>query len=445
MLKKFLFFLTLATLLHSCSSEDDTMSSLDESIHSTIEGAYEADNRWIYEQMNHHYLWREDLPDSLSCDYTSDPVTFYYSLLSAKDRFSYCERNTSYTGPIDQSHYGFEYQMYENHRGEKLLQVLYITSEFLKKQTLHRGDWLRELNTSSQRSDIKLYERGEIKGNTFIPFDTLTVELNIWGNPQSTVYMDTIYSINNKKIGYLCYLEYDNTRDLEKSIKKFYQENIDELILDLRYNPGGYVSTCRYLCNSIVPANAYEMLFQQRRYNDILTEELKEETGEEMSKEYYSTPSRPENTLGTKLYGLDLSRLYVLTSQYTASASEANIVCLRPYMDVFIIGEQTYGKGVGSYTIRDSRYKYQLQPITSQYYNAKMETTPNEGIKPDIEVPGGYDTALKELGDINEPLLATALNLILEKDIQPIPFTRSTNPMWKAISTPSFFKLLPEY
>ncbi len=445
MLKKFLFFLTLATMLHSCSSEDDTMSSLDESIQSTIEGAYEADNRWIYEQMNYHYLWREDLPDSLSCDYTTDPVTFYYSLLSAKDRFSYCERNTSYTGPIDQLHYGFEYQMYENHCGEKLLQVLYITSENLKKQNLHRGDWLRELNALSQRNDIKLYERGEIRENTFIPLDTLTVELNIWGNTQNTVYMDSIYFINGKKIGYLCYLEYDNTRDLEKSIKKFYQENIDELILDLRYNPGGYVSTCLYLCNSIVPANAYGMIFQQRRYNDILAEELKKETGEEMSKEYYSTPSQQGNTLGTKLYGLDLNRLYVLTSQYTASASEANIICLRPYMDVFIIGEQTYGKGVGSYTIRDSRYKYQLQPITSQYYNAKMETTPNEGIKPTVEIPGGYDTSLKELGDINEPLLATALNLILERDIQLVPSTRTTNPTWNAINKPSFFKLLPEY
>ena len=77
-------------LIYSCSS-DNTELLLEEQ--TVKEGVYAGDNQWIYEQMNHYYLWREDLPDSLSCDYTTDPVTFYKALLSSKDRFSYCTRN----------------------------------------------------------------------------------------------------------------------------------------------------------------------------------------------------------------------------------------------------------------------------------------------------------------------------------------------------------------
>lgn len=77
--------LTLITF-NSCSSDSD-ISLPDEPAKVPVIGVYTKENQWIYEQMNHYYLWREDLQDSLSCDYTTDPVTFYKALLSPKDRF----------------------------------------------------------------------------------------------------------------------------------------------------------------------------------------------------------------------------------------------------------------------------------------------------------------------------------------------------------------------
>lgn len=129
-----------------------------------------------------------------------------------------------------------------------------------------------------------------------------------------------------------------------------------------------------------------------------------------------------------------------MTSQNTASASEATIVCLRPFMDVIVIGEQTYGKGVGSWTISEKQYKYMLHPIIMRYYNASMETTPDDGIPANWEVKGGYETIKQELGDMNEPLLATALSCI--KNEAPYPSiitlqTRSTGLI--PVGKPSFF------
>lgn len=145
---------------------------------------------------------------------------------------------------------------------------------------------------------------------------------------------------------------------------------------------------------------------------------------------------------------MNLNRVFVLTSKNSASASEAAIIGMRPFMDVIIIGEQTYGKGVGSWTIRDNRYKYQLQPITMRYYNALMETTPDDGLPVDYYIPDGYSTSKKELGDTSEPLLATALNLILGKgDVDKNRAGNTKNVEWNAmqeIGSPSFFRIFPE-
>ena len=111
-------------------------------------------------------------------------------------------------------------------------------------------------------------------------------------------------------------------------------------------------------------------------------------------------------------------------------------------MDVILIGEQTYGKGVGSWTIRDNRFKYQIQPITMRYHNANMESTPDDGIPVDFFIEDGYSTSKKELGDINEPLLKKALSIINEgnsvsksKEIEYLPNIYNI----KQLGNPSFF------
>lgn len=113
-------------------------------------------------------------------------------------------------------------------------------------------------------------------------------------------------------------------------------------------------------------------------------------------------------------------------------------------MDVILIGEQTYGKGVGSWTIRDNRFKYQIQPITMRYHNANMESTPDDGIPVDYLIEDGYSTSKKELGDINEPLLNKALSIINEgnnanksKEIENSPNIDNI----KQIGNPSYFKI----
>lgn len=309
-----------------------------------------------------------------------------------------------------------------------------MTSKDLRTKKLRRGDWLQKVSVSD--NSTVTFARGKIGTDIFQPIDTLVVEASGWGQKQNTVYLDSIYLVNNFKIGYLCYLEFDDIKELEAPIKRFYDADIDELILDLRYNPGGYVRTCRYLCNSIVPEQGYNQIFQQCIYNDRVSREYLVEFGSCLTKDYYEVPTNGNgHTFGSEIYGLKLKKLYILTSKNTASASEATIVCLRPYMDVIVIGERTYGKGVGSWTISERRYKYELHPIIMRYYNASMETTPEDGIPVNVEIAGGYETVKLELGDINEPLLAAALRCIKKEG--------SSTSIVEGVTRTEYSKLIP--
>lgn len=109
---------------------------------------------------------------------------------------------------------------------------------------------------------------------------------------------------------------------------------------------------------------------------------------------------------------LNLTNVYVLTSGGTASASELTIDCLRRYISVITVGEETYGKFVGSNTIYDSPTMYSsagrnlshnwaLQPITFAYYNKDRiapELGPKEGYQLNTRCcPQNMQAGLKNL------------------------------------------------
>lgn len=320
-----LVFLFVAFYLTGCS-EDSFLSDTDEIIdNSEVETLSNKDNnQWIYNQMRHHYYWNTEMPDSSTLDFTVDPAKFFTTLLSEKDRFSWCEVNRDYT------------------------------------------------------------TRGV--------------------NPGSTVSFDSVYVFNNQKIGYAIYDQFDDNADIRSFAVRMKSAKISEMILDLRYNPGGYVSTCNELASFFVPTEHLGKLFQQQYYNKTITKEKAEKYHNNgVDSVYLKSGSWYEQ------WGLNLKRLIVLSTKNTASSSEALVVGLRPYMDVVIIGTQTCGKDVGSYTIVDNNYKYLLQPITFKYYNSKMESTPEEGLIPDVIVEDDKKT---QRGNVDEALLKAALKYI---------------------------------
>ena len=112
---------------------------------------------------------------------------------------------------------------------------------------------------------------------------------------------------------------------------------------------------------------------------------------------------------------LNIQTLYVLVSQSSASASEAVINNLSPFMNVVLIGEKTEGKNVGSISFTSEAYPWMLQPITSKIYNSKRESNYANGFDADIDSDEFNERARVDfypLGDIREMMLNQTLAII---------------------------------
>ena len=208
-------------------------------------------------------------------------------------------------------------------------------------------------------------------------------------NLNDSVKLDSIYSIGGKRIGYFYYTGFDTEADVTDVILKM--KGVDELIIDVRSNPGGYVHTCTYLASLLVPTSCLGKLFYSASYNSRLGEFYKSTTGSERTYTYLL-----DNTL-VRNRSLCLKRLWILAGSGSASCSELLVNSLRPYMQVIAIGETTVGKDVGMSPLENSRCKYRFWPITFRNYNAHGNPVPMTGLVPDYPVG---DTAPAMLGDI---------------------------------------------
>ena len=219
----------------------------------------------------------------------------------------------------------------------------------------------------------------------------------------ATVLLDTIYFLNNRHIGYFVYDEFVSDADITDVVIKFKSRGVDELVVDLRENPGGLLSTCKYLASLILPVEHLGSLFCSCRYNRYLTQELIRTTGSPYEFIYFNSDNL------TRKRNLNLERVFFLVNRRSASCSELLINSLRPYMQTVLIGETTIGKDVGMKACYGSKYMYQLMPVTFRAYNASGDSIATTGIVPDI-----YEETISDiaLGNIEEPLLKRALDCI---------------------------------
>lgn len=215
----------------------------------------------------------------------------------------------------------------------------------------------------------------------------------------------------DKKIGYLVYNHFtsgpngysDRTYDeeMKKIFAGFQAQGVNEFVLDLRYNGGGYENSANMLAGLLIPEASRKKVFAV----------FSDNKGQSYSNDFCV------ETKGTAGYlKLNSNRIYILTSQSTASSSEVVINSLNPFMDVTLIGELTEGKNVGMEMQKNDKYEWIYWPITLRVTNAVNDDY-SAGFKPDIEW-NEYDLtqnptdALLPLGDPDEFMLGKAISLI---------------------------------
>ena len=246
-----------------------------------------------------------------------------------------------------------------------------------------------------------------------------------------------VFTVNDKQVAYLAYSGFDlkSVPRLVEICKYFKSKHATELILDLRYNGGGYVLTEEILASMLAPEDvvASGAHYETEEYNDEITNLLHEEGTETQS--YFRTSFKLDGkNISTADANIGLNKIYALIGPGSASASESLLIGLMPYMDITIIGEASHGKYcTGLMLDGDDIYKkvppvldnWGIYVMISVYKNSqgKNPCIPN-GLQPDYEVRDDPFSPLP-LGNMEEALTLTAVRLAAGEQL---PKTRSLEP-----------------
>jgi carboxyl-terminal processing protease len=201
------------------------------------------------------------------------------------------------------------------------------------------------------------------------------------------------------KVGYLAYHQFVgySTAQLSTAMARFGSEGIGELILDLRYNGGGSVATSRDLASMIGGARTANKLFSYLRFNSkMVANNIRLPFNMNTLANPFALPL-PEG----------LGRVIVITSGATASASELLINGLRPFVDVALVGDTTYGKPYGF--VPHDLCGTIINAVQFESLNAAGTGNFTEGFTPDCQVADDLD---RQLGDPAERRIRTALDYV---------------------------------
>ncbi|WPV00867.1 S41 family peptidase [Mucilaginibacter sp. cycad4] len=389
-----------------------------------VSGNLPASRQWILDSMQVYYYWNETLPKDPSEN--NSVTSFFKGLLNSADRFSYLddpdEIKTEYSSF---GYYGFDYALLTSATAPGTLTAtvtLVVPGSAADKAGLKRGDFFNAVNdivinntTSSEVQHI-LKQGGNIKlqlarlnAGTFINTGTLTLSALYF--TEQPVYLTKTFSSAGKKTGYVFYDAFNGVfdRNMLDSLQKLGSAGISNLIIDLRYNPGGDVSSAAKIAGVLTPTEASQtFVIYQANKNGGRSNRTFQQT---MLENDY----QPQLFSEIKSRRISPEKIIVLTTAATASSAELLINTLKPYASVIQIGQTTIGKDMASFAIADERkpalVNLVLHPLVFKLYDANGNGDYSSGLVPDYQVDEFSELPLKQFGDPADPLLNKALTL----------------------------------
>lgn len=248
---------------------------------------------------------------------------------------------------------------------------------------------------------------------------------------EETVPVAQIINTSAGPVGYMVFTSFIGPSEarLVNEIDTFATAGITELVLDLRYNGGGFLDIASELAYMIAgPSFAQGRVFEQLEFNDKhpTTNPV---TGASLAPDIFHTTTQGFSLAsGSPLPTLSLNRVIILTTDSTASASESVINALRGIdFPVVLIGEPTTGKPYGFYPTDNCGTTYftiQFRGINAKGFGDYADGfIPSENPIEEFEVQGCDvpDDFTRQLGDTDEALLTTALGYVSTSDCSARP------------------------
>lgn len=342
-------------------------------------------NFFAYNVMGDAYLWKDEVASGLNSwgnlleNAINEGATFPDAIVQV-EKVRYKNENRedidkwsqltddyeSFIGSVDgavTTTYGCSYNLFLRSANSNLVVafVLYVYPDSPAEEAgLKRGDMIltidgKDLTTANYmalyNSSSIVLGLGVIEGNQFVATgDELAMTAtHMYENP---VFMTKVFDCGGKKVGYLVYHSFtlDSCPDLIEACKYFKSEGVTELVIDLRYNGGGYVITENLLASMLAPeanvkaGDIYQTEIWNSEYMDYYNRNGVDLNTYFKTEYKFKDHNGKEHTYSTADANIGLNKIYALVASGSASASESLLVGLLPYMDIEIIGEQTHGK-----------------------------------------------------------------------------------------------------
>ena len=397
---------------------------------------------WMYDAMEQVYFWNSYLPSLTSVVKETDPEVFFYKLIyETEDHWSWLTKDYAalmedFAGtPTSMGISPVYGKFYDSEQVFILISYVYPGSP-ADRAGIERGDIIMKINGQDLNTTnyIEMFNQDSYSVNMGIYFNgsistrTATIQLAAEVIDSNPIIFDTILVFNNHKIGYLVYVEFISGNEgnllyeFGALIDEFKNQGVTDLVVDLRYNPGGEITAANYLASCLAPVSdvSTQEIFVKFVYNPMVQTYIEREEGD-------NSPNLVNRFSGNG-HNLDLTRVFFLTGDHSASASELLIIGLEPYMEVIQIGDPTYGKFTGAWVLTDTndppKHNWAIVPIVSKYSNSVGFTDFVDGLAPDYLINDNLFEA-KAFGDVADPMLGQAVELItgqplgLKKSIEP--------------------------
>jgi C-terminal processing protease CtpA/Prc len=434
-------------------------------------------HEFIWKTLNDFYLWQEEVPsldDTYSPSGTKyreliepypEPEAFFESLKYEDDKFSdilsnYEDIENSIKGINANNGLKFILSRYGSEDAVMGIVTYILEESDATSKDIKRGDMFTSVDGKSLNinnySELLFGDNlsytlnmADLNGNLLSPNGkniTLTKTEKFQSNP---IQISKIIEEGQTKVGYLMYNQFAQgfDDDLNEVFSNFKSEQINELILDLRYNGGGLVQSAVNLAGMITGQFSGE-IFGKYLWNKKVMSVLNS------NPETYANNLRINFTSqlgeGETVNSLNLNKVYIITTGRSASASELVINGLTPYIDVIQVGDNTYGKNVGGPAVlydyidnnrtKNPDHTYGISCISFFIANSQDFYDYADGLAPQDDLKLKEDiTNLGTLGESSDPLLALALKHITQESAR-FKINTPVFPLENILDDPQFIR-----
>lgn len=383
-------------------------------------GSNEAINQWTMDQMRHYYYWNQYMREAK--DYQQGPDLFFKSILFKEDRYSTILQtlnSDTYSNTLSNT---FGFGLVQLQTTNKTIQLVTHVVPFSEGDLmgLKRGDSITHINN-------ELIDHSNMQSllSKSLLLPAMQLQRNdgkLFHLPSSYISEPVLYTAklihSSPAVGYMFLSQFDfsGAYSLLEAVQNFKSKQVEELVVDLRYNPGGQVAFASFCALLLADIKENDIFVKYHGNKNLKNREDSFKAALQGQPDGYSFTAAD-----ILKQGLHLQRIYLLTGPNTASAAELLINGLKPYIQIVQVGETTYGKDMASTTlttpenIHGTTRAWHLAPMIYKIYNQAGQGDYRNGIIPQKMTDEFAFLPLLPIGDTRDPLIQEVLQTINNK------------------------------